>query len=133
VSGVAGRKSLIPLSVLVIVVAVAWLAVRDLRYAVALVRNADAEHLIGWDLLTTCHRLAVLEVPLAAQRGCFLSPPLRNLGRGARPDEHTQGAAAGRRARIAAFIVVAVLLQIFSLTRTMPAPAATGDGPPLAS
>jgi hypothetical protein len=34
---------------------------------------------------------------------------------------------------LAAFIVVAVLLQIFSLTRTRPAPAATRDGPPLAS
>jgi hypothetical protein len=45
---------------LVIVVAVAWLAVRDLRYALALVRNTDAEHLIGWDLLTTCYGLAAL-------------------------------------------------------------------------
>jgi hypothetical protein len=60
VNGAAGRKSLIPLCVLLIVVAVAWLAVRDLRYALALVRNTDAEHLIGWDLLTTCHGLAAL-------------------------------------------------------------------------
>ena len=59
-NGVAGRKIVIPLCVLVIVVAVAWLAVRDLRYALALVRNTDAEHLIGWDLLTACHGLAAL-------------------------------------------------------------------------
>ena len=35
-------------------------AARDLLYAVSLVQNADADHLIGWDLLPTCHGLAAL-------------------------------------------------------------------------
>lgn len=43
-----------------IVTLVAGLAVGELIYAVSLVRNADANHLIGWDLLPTCHGLAAL-------------------------------------------------------------------------
>jgi hypothetical protein len=61
VSWVADRKGLtVPLCLLALIVAAAWLAVRDLRYALSLVQNADAEHLIGWDLLPTCHGLAAL-------------------------------------------------------------------------
>ena len=60
-SWVADRKGLtVPLCLLALIVAAAWLAVRDLRYALSLVQNADAEHLIGWDLLPTCHGLAAL-------------------------------------------------------------------------
>ena len=60
-SWVADRMGLtVPLCLLALIAAAAWLAVRDLRYALSLVQNADAEHLIGWDLLPTCHGLAAL-------------------------------------------------------------------------
>jgi hypothetical protein len=42
VSWVADRKGLtVPLCLLALIVAAAWLAVRDLRYALSLVQNAD--------------------------------------------------------------------------------------------
>src|SRR6478672_5113453 len=61
VSWVVDRKGLtVPLCLSAIIAAAAGFAVRDLRYAILLVQNADAEHLIGWDLLPTCHGLGAL-------------------------------------------------------------------------
>jgi hypothetical protein len=55
-----GKRLTVSLCLCAIIVVAAGFAVRDLRYAISLVQNADAEHLIGWDLLPTCHGLAAL-------------------------------------------------------------------------
>jgi hypothetical protein len=55
-----GKRITESLCLLAIMALAAAFAARDLLYAVSLVQNADADHLIGWDLLPTCHGLAAL-------------------------------------------------------------------------